>query len=403
MYEFLMGGLGAALAAGGMAAWGARRRNLHRWLGSYLRTPSRRQAPTPGHEVHLLLCIADHFEPKHGQAAPAHARARIDRWVHDYPFLFSRFRDSDGQPPRHTFFYPMEQYDSAEVAALAELCHAGFGEIEVHLHHEKDTAANLRERLLRFKDVLALRHGLLGRRYDTGEPAYGFVHGDWALGNSHPHGKCCGVNEELAVLRATGCYADFTMPSAPDPTQPRKINSLYYSRSDPARPGTLDTGVDAGTQEPPEDALLLIQGPLLLNWKARKWGLLPRIENGCLQENQPPSAARLEQWLRARIQVNSRPDWFFVKLHSHGAAEENQAVLLGDPMVRFHEALALRAAADTNFYFHYVSAREMYNLVRAAEMGWTGSVHSARDFELALPGRGAQAAASVEAAQTCAV
>ena len=44
-------------------------------------------------------------------------------------------------------------------------------------------------------------------------------------------------------------------------------------------------------------------------------------------------------------------------------------------------ALARRAKEDPNFQFHYVTAREMYNLVRAAEAGWQGSVALARDYE----------------------
>jgi hypothetical protein len=82
------------------------------------------------------------------------------------------------------------------------------------------------------------------------------------------------------------------------------------------------------------------------------------------------------------VGVPQRPDWRFVKLHTHGATEANQRVLLAEPMVRFHEMLARRAAADSKFHVHYVTAREMYNLARAAEAGWAGSVAGARDFEL---------------------
>ena len=57
-------------------------------------------------------------------------------------------------------------------------------------------------------------------------------------------------------------------------------------------------------------------------------------------------------------------------------------VLLGEPMDRLHEELARRAAADPDVPYHYVTAREMYNLVLAAEAGWTGSVRDARDFRL---------------------
>jgi hypothetical protein len=80
--------------------------------------------------------------------------------------------------------------------------------------------------------------------------------------------------------------------------------------------------------------------------------------------------------------VPGRPDWFFVKLHTHGAAEWRQEALLGAPMVRFHEALARRSREDPHFHYHYVTAREMYNLARAAAAGWAGSVAEALDFEL---------------------
>jgi hypothetical protein len=95
--------------------------------------------------------------------------------------------------------------------------------------------------------------------------------------------------------------------------------------------------------------------------------------------------ARLNLWLQPRIGVPTRPDWIFVKLYTHGATEFNQPVVLGEPMVRFHEALAQRAASDANFRYHYVTAREMYNLARAAEAGWAGSVNDARDYEMVWP------------------
>jgi hypothetical protein len=91
---------------------------------------------------------------------------------------------------------------------------------------------------------------------------------------------------------------------------------------------------------------------------------------------------RLDLWLRAGVRVPARPDWLFVKLHTHGAPERNQRVLLGPEMVAFHEGLARRAREDPSFCYHYVTAREMYNLARAAEAGWAGSVDEARDFEL---------------------
>src|SRR5271157_980687 len=359
-----------------------RRRHIDRWLIPYICHVLTRRGPRPGDPIHLILCIADHFEPGHGGASAAQARERVERWVRDYPGLFGEFRDSDGRPPRHTFFYPLEQYDPEHLDALAELCRGGFGEVEVHLHHEGDTPEQLRARLIAYKELLARRHDLLPREKQSGEIVYGFIHGNWALDNSLLDGRCCGVNNELDILRETGCYADFTLPSAPDPAQTRTINSIYYAVDDPLRPKSHDRGIPVGTGAAPSNALMLIQGPLVLDWGRRKWGVFPRIENGCIQSDQPAGIHRLSAWLKACVQVSGRPDWYFVKLHTHGAPEWNQRVVLGEPMVRFHRDLALRAQNDPNFHFHYVTAREMYNLVRAAEAGWKGSVDLARDYRL---------------------
>src|SRR6516165_9547901 len=116
--------------AGGGVLWQARQRHLNRWLASYVRGLPRWRSPRRGEPVHVLLCVADHYEPKHRAAFPQQAQARVDHWVKHYPRLFGAFRDSDGRPPRHTFFYPMEQYEPAHLEALAFLCRQGFGEVE---------------------------------------------------------------------------------------------------------------------------------------------------------------------------------------------------------------------------------------------------------------------------------
>jgi len=375
-------GTAAAGAAGGW--WYLRRKGLHRWLLPYLLSVRARRSPRPGEPVHVLLCICDHYEPKLGGASPSQARERVRRWVEEYPRQFERFRDSDGRPPRHTFFYPVEEYEPEYLDALARLCRAGYGEVEIHLHHDNDTAENLRQTLLDFKTKLRERHGLLGVDRRTGEVAYGFIHGNWALDNSRSDGRWCGVNNELDILRETGCYADFTLPSAPSETQTRKINSIYWAVDEPERSKSHNWGPNVGTVPRPPNALLMIQGPLVFDWSRRKLGLLPGIENACLQGTQPPSLQRLGLWLQACVRVAARPDYYFVKLHTHGANEGNMPVLLGEAMTRFHAGLAERAKRESNFHFHYVSAREMANLALAAESGWSGTVAGAIDFAVSL-------------------
>jgi hypothetical protein len=393
---WIAGGVTAGLAGSlGWFGWNKiRDRGLDQWIFEYFRTRHLRFDPDPEKPCHLLLCIADHYEPNLDGADEAIAQARIQRWLDDYPKLFDPFRDADGKPPQHTFFYPIETYQPRHLDQLAELCKQGFGEVEVHLHHHNDTAENLRLRLLEAKQTFSEKHGLLSQHRETGETGYAFIHGDWALDNSRRDGRCCGVHNELSILRETGCFVDMTMPSAPSSTQTRQINSIYRAVGRPGKTKSHQTGVrlQLSSPSPPageglvqrgestENALLLIQGPLLFDSSRKKLGLIPQIENACLQGNQAPSESRLKLWLRARVQVSSRPDWFFAKLHTHGANEKNMPVLLGEPMVRFHQHLADRAKANPNFHVHYVTAREMTNLALAAEAGFHGEVQEARDW-----------------------
>lgn len=360
----------------GMVVWQVRRRHMQYWLPTYLRERGRYQAPKPDEEVHVLLCICDHFEPRAGNASLETGRQRVATWVEQYPKQFGHFKDSDGKPPRYSFFYPIEDYEKEYLDALAGLCRAGFGEVEFHLHHDNDTPEGLRTALLQAKERF-LGHGLLSRHRQTGAVKYGFIHGNWALCNARPDGTCCGVDHEIPILLETGCYADFTFPSAPSATQPPIINRIYHACDRPGGPRAQDVAVAAS-----EQSLLMVQGPLLLDWSKRKWGFLPGVENACLQTTQPPSMARLEHWLQARVQVAGRPDWFFVKLHAHGGPEYDHGALLGEPMVKFHEDLAKLARANPKFHFHYVTAREMANCIKAAEAGFKGPVAQARDWVL---------------------
>ena len=319
--------------------------------------------------LHVFLCVVDHYEPMVAGAPMPVQRERVDRWVRDYPRSVAGIEDSRGRGPQHTFCYPAEEYNPEHIEKLAGLCRQGHGEVEVHLHHDNDTAEHLRETLEKFKETLFHQHGLL-RKNGRGEITYGFVHGNWALCNSRPDGRWCGVNNELTVLRQTGCYADFTMPSAPNSTQTVTVNSIYYATDRPPRPKAHDVGIAARVgQAPPDEGLLLIQGPLALDWRRRKWGILPRLENAELHGGFPPTMPRFDLWLRAGVGVVGRPDWVFVKLHTHGALERNANMLLGEPMRAFHRDLAAYAAQRPGLQYHYVTAREMAELVHQAEAG----------------------------------
>lgn len=348
-------------------------RGADQWLLPYVTRKRHRVHISLEQPLHAFIAVCDHFEPLHDTDLNGAKKALAD-WQNAWPQIVDDHRDSSGRGPRHTFFYPIEQYHPEIIDPLAKLCAQTGSEVEVHLHHDGDTEATLIEMLEQGKANLA-KHGLLSRDAE-GRPQYGFIHGNWALDNSHPTGRKCGVSNELAVLKRTGCYADLTMPAAPDPCQTKMLNSVYYARED-GRPKSHDRGTlvqqgkTAGLRDL-DDQLLLVQGPLGLNWRWRTKGVLPRVENGDLTERNPPTLQRLRLWLQLCPRVENAPAWVFIKLHTHGGIPRNYNMLLGDPARRFYRDLASFARQTPGFHYHFVTAREMVNLVHAAEDGHSG-------------------------------
>ncbi len=359
---------------------------LDLWLPAYLRGAHRSSAPP----TDILFCICDHFEPLH-YTDHSGALRRLQSWETRYGELRSYGRDAEGNPPRHTFFYPIEQYSPDLLNPLESLCRRHGCEVEIHLHHHNDTEASLREQLR--GGVQHLRnHGFLSSA-PSGKPTFAFIHGNWALDNSHPKGDHCGVSNELAILKEEGCFADLTMPSAPDRSQTQTINSIYYAKSTGVakshnRGTPMQAAAEGADSTAPlrecSDTLLLVQGPLGLNWHRRKWKFLPRIENADLTGHNPPSQDRLALWMAFAPFVRNRPEWRFIKLHTHGAVEANSEMLLGRPMQNFHQ-LMTKVLQKKGIRLHYVSARELVNIAHVAEAGKQGNAGDWREFLFSPP------------------
>jgi hypothetical protein len=340
---------------------------------------ARRAARQP---TDIFLCIVDHFEPANGRVSPAIARARLEEWLVRYPQIASAHRDAEGRHPAHSFFYPWDEFDSWEFAHLAELCAEGWGEIELHLHHHDDTEASLRRTL---REALATyrRYGALSQ-WPDGRTAFGFIHGNWALDNSRcEQGRnFCGVNNELDILREEGCYADFTFPAWRHTAQPRQVNSLYFATDNPTKPKSYDTGAPARAGETTNDGLLLIQGPLVPSLQRAGRGWRFAMDDGDLAAYRRYRPERLDRWVRAGLHVQGRPDRLFIKLHTHGAPDANRRALLDSDLdALFHDA-ETRYNDGTRYRLHYVTARQMFNIVQATIHESQNSLPALRDFLL---------------------
>ncbi|WP_456416322.1 hypothetical protein [Thiolapillus sp.] len=374
--------LALAVLAGILLILEIRRKNMHIWLPAYI---SRKKRPKHEGPTHIMFCFVDHFEPRWSNADYETEVRRVNRWIEQYPKIAEKHKDADGCYPKHCFYYPEEEYRKEHLEKIERLCNKGFGEIEIHLHHHNDTEAGLRKKLSRFTQNLHQTHGALSIWPESGKLAWGFVHGNWALDNSEADGSNCGINNELIILEEEGCYADFTLPSAPSTTQTAKINSIYYAKDDPQQPKSHNEGQDVTVGRAPWGDLMIVQGPLMLNWRNRKWGLLPRIENADIRANHPPTADRIALWVEAGIHVQGRPEWVFIKIHTHGTQESDMDALLGDPVDAMFSELENHYNDGENYVLHYVSTRETYNIIKAAENGKTGNPHAYRDYILPPP------------------
>lgn len=262
------------------------------------------------------------------------------------------------------------------------MCEKGYGEVELHLHHGKqnaDTSDNLRATLEACVAEYAL-FGIFGQA--DGRRQYGFIHGDWALDNSRG-GEYCGVNDEISILKETGCYADFTFPCYNE-ARPRQINSIYYASDDPARPKSHDSGervrVGGHRHDRSVHDLMIVHGPFHPHRRQGKW----RIFGDALDNEQPVSRERVEQWVETGIAVEGKENWIIVKTHSHGASDGE--VALGPDMALMFSHLEAMYRDRPGHALHYLTARELHNVIVAAESGEPGEDPSAyRDYRVAPP------------------
>ena len=327
-------------------------------------------------ERHLIFLTADHFEPESPDA--------VREWVKNYATMAERHRDADGRPPRHSWFCT-----GAEEWALEELspaCEKGLGEIEFHLHHGNDTSESLR-RLIEKRKKTFVRFGALVCADDDSEQ-FAVMHGKWSLDNSRG-AEHCGVNDELRVLRETGCFADFTFP-AWGRMQPRKMNSIYYATDDPDEPKSYDDGTDVRVGGEATGDLMIFEGPGVLSGVpdrlARLKPLRILVDAAWLtcgvNSFFKATPLRIRRWVAANVHVKGRPEWVFVKVHTHGARRRHLYAHTGEQAHATYDHLEKAYNDGTEWALHYVTAREAYNIVKAAEAGMTGDQRDYRNFAI---------------------
>jgi hypothetical protein len=263
------------------------------------------------------------------------------------------------------------------------LCQAGLGDIEVHLHHNNDDSTSLRRRFDDGLDSLQAHGALIS---PDGKRRFAFIHGNWALDNSRMKGlhDYCGVNNEISILIEKGCYADFTFPALGQTAQPSLVNKIYYCVDDPATPKSHDTGTvtHVGYTSRP-DQLMIFEGPLVLDWTNWQFFTHPNFEDGNLYWEVRSCLSRFNIWLDANIHVEGRPNWVFVRPFTHGCALHESGDyenIIGDNFDQMLTDLENEYNDGVHYRLHYMTAREAYNVVKAAEAGLDGNPNQYRNY-----------------------
>jgi hypothetical protein len=355
-----------------IAAWGYRivSRKYYDWLPGYFSWVTTPAEPSRA-PVHVFFLYTDHFEP-------GDRFALMQRWLDEYPKLAARHRDSSGRPVQHTWFYPAEQPVDRNLESLKTLVAAGYGEVELHLHHDHDTLDSARRR---FAQGIAWfqRFGFL--QGADGATHFAFIHGVWGLDNSMGE-RFCGVNRELSLLRELGCFADFTFPAVENDAQPDLVNSIFEATDDDG-PKSYSRGVPLAVNAATRGDLLIFQGPLLIAPAIDPKHLFFVVENAEIHPAVPAGPRRVEYWMRSQIHVKGRPDWQFIKVHGHGAQDDaNATESLGADFEAALSHLERVYNDGANYVLHYVTAREAFNLVRAAADGKTGDPRQYYDYRI---------------------
>ena len=349
--------------------------NAYIWFPEYVSMQLSSNEAVPDNQKHIIFTFVDHYEPGYEKEE---AFSKHTAWMKDYRAATEGRTDSFGNRIKYTWYYPFDQKNDQMLVSLTEAVNQGLGEIEFHWHHPPSDNERFPGQLREAVDWFN-KFGALMTCGDEVKTAFSFIHGNWALDDSAvaDDGKrFCGVTREIDILHAQGCYADLTFSTIATEAQPsNKINSIYYVTDDDNRK-SYDDGTLVKVGHVVNDKFMMIQGPLSIS-PTKLW----RIEYGALEEYARPSIDRINEWIDANIHVSGRPEWVFVKLYSHGI--QSPSIM----KEHFGNLLADIAAVSKRrgFKYHYMSARELFNVVKAAEAGKTGNPESYRDFIVPKP------------------
>jgi hypothetical protein len=319
-----------------------------------------------------MFLIVDHFEPAKVDAELSSEKVR--NWCERYETITRGHMDSDGIYPQHTWFYRYDFPHIENIRILSEYVFKKFGEIEFHLHHYNDNEENFRKTIREGVEWFNQTGAMLSAE-NLPQKSFAYIAGNWALDNGQRNASVSGVNTEISILSGLGCYADFTFPAFGEVSQPHMVNTIYYATDTP-EPKSYDCGLEIEVGKAANGDLMIFQGPLYIDWKNIF------TETAAFESFTRYFSRRIDYWTNAHVHVKGKPEWLFIKLHTHGM--QSHEMFLSNELHQLCSDLENRFKA-VPFRLHYVSAREAFNIAKAAEAGLNGNPGAYRDYLIKPP------------------
>ena len=177
---------------------------------------------------------------------------------------------------------------------------------------------------------------------------------------------------------------DFTFPAWQHSAQPRQANSLYYATDTPS-PKSYETGTEVTAGKSQSGDLMIVQGALVPYFTRKGRAVRLAVDDSDIAHYRRYSPARLDRWIHAAIHVKNRPDRIFIKLHSHGCDDKNRPIMLKTDLDALFSDAEARYNDGTRYRLHYLSAREMFNVIKATEANADTPIFAARNSLLTPP------------------
>jgi hypothetical protein len=332
------------------------------WIVSYLKwefsTPIDREAINLPRDIVLAIVAGISAGESESLSTPI---------IDSINALCARYIDNDSQQFKLTMF---AESDSSLLRRLSYLSEAGACEVEYMLNPKSGVDSVIDRKI-------ATEIGLLNK-FGWGvttqrEVSFAVMRVD---GGSRP--ASCDRNE-LEILRGAGCYADLTCASRRSMDQWSLMNTVAMLQPKLNSMNSRNSARELVAGKLGRGSVLTVNSPLVIAFRRGKW-YRPYLDDGILSVPEHPDPARVDSWIRANVHVRGQPNWLFIKIEIADFVETMSDRVFLQSLNEMLSFFGYAYGDGVRYRLHFASARETYNIARAAEAGREGDAGEYRDY-----------------------